>query len=422
MKSDLLVILIAPNVGEQMGGEAIKALQIFREIKRIHPRTIQITHERCRAELSGRLHLPDVHYVNDTFISVLLWKTKLFHMLLDPWFCRRAIRMAEHIAEGPRLVGNSIVIHQSLPNSPVMPRFVSDRHPNVFGPVNGNIYYPPIFRKYESLSASFRRIFHMKAQLINRLLFHGLRRANAVLYAGGARTRNSLVAAGCHEHILFDSVDCGIADSILNRKRIGHSGINLRFVHYGRLVFHKGTSLAIESLTKTTLPVCLDIVGSGPELDRCKELVATLGLEERVKFVDWFTSHQDLINNLSKYRGVVLPSIEDANGIVVQEAMALGLPPICLDWGGPQLLVEDKVSGYLVSPNSMSAITSDIAANLDRLAGDPALAESFSIAAKQRAETWRWSKVARAWFGMYEAIQCAIKQAAAVDVEPTLSI
>jgi glycosyltransferase involved in cell wall biosynthesis len=66
--------------------------------------------------------------------------------------------------------------------------------------------------------------------------------------------------------------------------------------------------------------------------------VNRLGLHGRVKSKDWFPSHQDLMNSLSKYRGVVLPSIEDANGIVAQEAMALGLPAICLDWGGPDLL------------------------------------------------------------------------------------
>src|SRR5216683_3199554 len=79
---NLLVILIAPNVSEQMGGEAIKALQIFREIKKLHPRTIQITHERCRPELTDRLRLTDVYYVSDTWLSVSLWKSKIFRAFI----------------------------------------------------------------------------------------------------------------------------------------------------------------------------------------------------------------------------------------------------------------------------------------------------------------------------------------------------
>jgi hypothetical protein len=82
--NQLLVILIAPNVSEQMGGEAIKALQIFREIKKLHPRTVQITHERCRAELIDRLALPDIYLVNDTSLSIAMWKSKIFRAFLDP--------------------------------------------------------------------------------------------------------------------------------------------------------------------------------------------------------------------------------------------------------------------------------------------------------------------------------------------------
>src|ERR1700730_11611651 len=171
MNPDILVILVAPNVSEQMGGEAIKALQIFREIKKLHPRTIQITHERCKAELSGRLGLENIRYVTDTTLSVGLWKSRVFRAFLDPWFCLKAIRLAEHIAVDQGMTGNSVVIHQTEPNSPVTPRFVSGRHSNVSGPVNGNIYYPKIFRKNESLSASLRRIFHMRLQFVNRMFF-----------------------------------------------------------------------------------------------------------------------------------------------------------------------------------------------------------------------------------------------------------
>jgi glycosyltransferase involved in cell wall biosynthesis len=404
MNRDMLVILIAPNVSEQMGGEAIKALQIFREIKKLNPRTIQITHERCKAELSDRLVLENICYVNDDILSLSLWRSKVFRALLDPWFCIKALRLAERIAAEQGMTGKSVIVHQTEPNSPVMPRFISGRHSNFFGPVNGNIYYPECFRKNESFSTSMRRFFHMKIQFVNRFLFRDLVRADAVLCAGGARTRSSLEAAGCPSDIILDSVDCGVSDEILDKSRIHQTGVNLNFVHYGRLVFHKGTALAIESLAKTVLPICLDIIGRGPELDRCKKLVDQLGLQERVKFIDWFPSHEQLINKLSKYRGVVLPSIEDANGIVVQEAMALGLPTICLNWGGPQLLVQHNLSGYLIEPESKNLIISSMATHLDQLASDAQLAENFSLAAKSRAEEWRWSNVAASWLNMYGAV------------------
>jgi glycosyltransferase involved in cell wall biosynthesis len=400
-----LVILIAPNVSEQMGGEAIKALQIFHEIRKLHPNTIQITHRRCRPELLDRLKTTEVYFVDDTAISLIIWRSRILRPLLDLWFALKAIRLAEQIAHERRLIGNQVIVHQTEPNSPVIPRFVSPHHFNVFGPINGNIYYPKIFRWSETLQTRMRRVLHQPAQFVNRCLFHGKSRVDAVLCAGGSRTRKSLEAAGYPADVIFDSPDCGVKDDILDRQRCQQQGTNLKFVHFGRLVFHKGTVLAIESLTKTNAPICLDIIGRGPELTRCQKLTETLGLSERVRFLNWMPSHNDLIDALSQYRGVVLPTFEDANGIVIQEAMALGLPTICLDWGGPQLLIQNEISGFLIEPISRDHIISSIAARLDQLAIDAAFAERLSISARAHAGQWRWSRIAASWLAMYESLQ-----------------
>ena len=145
----------------------------------------------------------------------------------------------------------------------------------------------------------------------------------------------------------------------------------------------------------------LDIVGTGPELESCKALVQQLGLRDRVKFLGWYTKHSELVDSFERYRGVVLPSIEDANGIVIQESMAIGLPPICLDWGGPQLLIDHEQSGYLIEPRSRDFITTQLALYMDQLGEDGELAEAFSIAARRKADSWRWSEVARSWIDAY---------------------
>jgi glycosyltransferase involved in cell wall biosynthesis len=84
--------------------------------------------------------------------------------------------------------------------------------------------------------------------------------------------------------------------------------------------------------------------------------------------------------------------------------MALGLPPICLDWGGPQLLIEHGVSGFLVPPHNEEAIERGIAAHLDTLAAQPELAERMSQAGRQAAEAWRWPRVIRQWVALYAGL------------------
>lgn len=405
--NDRPIFLVAPNVSEQMGGEAMKALQIFCAFKKLNPNTIQITHERCEAELSGRLKLDDVYYVRDTPLAVFLWRSKIFRRLLDVWFSAKAVKMADRMASSKGEAGRFAVVHQTEPNSPVTVRSLSRVCYNAIGPINGNIYYPELFRRGEGVGASLRRKLHFPLQRLSKILFPRAKRVDLVFAAGGERTVRSLIAAGYSAKIIKTTIDCGIPDDVVDRPKIAHTQQNFHFVHYGRLVYHKGTWLAIESLKQADDRVTLDIIGNGPELERCQRLVRELRLDKRVRFLPWFESHHELLDALRKYRGMVLPTFQDANGIVVQEALAIGLPPICLNWGGPQLLIEHGVSGFLIDPTSAADITAKIAEALDRLSREPELAERMSVAGRARAETWRWSRVAREWTADYASADAA---------------
>jgi len=397
-----LVILIAPNVGEQMGGEAAKALQIFNEYKKVYSNVIQITHERNCSEIK-RLDLEDVFFVKDTLFSKFIYNSVIFKRFINPWFSKKAVHLAEIISKEKGYELNNVVIHQTEPNSPVAPRTYSNKAYNVLGPINGNIYYPKLYRSHETKSAMLRRKLHFPLQSLNRLI-NTYKKVDLIFSAGGERTKKSLLAAGCPEHKIFETIDCGVEDVLLNRERVTHKNVNKKFIHFGRLVFHKGTFLIIKSLAKTSSDVTLDIVGRGPELDGLKELTASLGLNDRVRFLDWYTKREDLFDSLSDYRGVILPSMEDANGLVVQEAMAMGIIPICLDWGGPQLLVDHEKNGYLVYPETEEQITDEISKYMDLISEDYKLAEKMSIDAVSVAEGWRWSKVVNDWLSEYDKL------------------
>jgi glycosyltransferase involved in cell wall biosynthesis len=401
-RSDTLIVLIAPNVSEQLGGEAMKALNIYRAIGQLHPNVIQITHVRNRTELKDRLKIASIHYVPDTIASILIWYSFIFRWALNAWFSYKAIRLAEKLVDTNFPEFEHVIFHQTEPNSALSPRCVSRTYKNVFGPVNGNIYYPQAFRSFESFSVTCRRLLHMPAASLHRLFLKKSKDVDLILCAGGARTQRSLEACGYRPEIITPSLDSGVSDRLLARPRIIHEGINRRVLHFGRLVFHKGTSLLIESLTKTIEPICLDIVGKGPELENCRKLVRALGLTERVRFLDWYVNIDELYASFPQYRALVLPSLEDANGLVVQEAMACGLPPICLDWGGPQLLIQHGVSGFLIEPSCKDEITASIAKHLVALCIDANLAERISKAARQAADEWQWSKVANGWLSQYE--------------------
>ena len=99
--------------------------------------------------------------------------------------------------------------------------------------------------------------------------------------------------------------------------------------------------------------------------------------------------------------GSVLPTLCETNGIVMQEAMMLGLPVIALNWAGPGNLAGDDSALY-VEPKSEEYVVSEIASAMDRLASDDAFANKLAQNARAIAESkFVWPNVSRSWQQAY---------------------
>src|SRR3954449_10813303 len=80
------LILVAPNVAERMGGEAIMALQIYEELVRRGIDVHQVTHGRVRDELALRLPEMQVSYVEDDRLMLFLCRFAPLRFLIEPYF------------------------------------------------------------------------------------------------------------------------------------------------------------------------------------------------------------------------------------------------------------------------------------------------------------------------------------------------
>ena len=400
------MILIAPNVSEQMGGEAIKALHVAIELVKRGVRVHQITHSRVGPELTAKHPDIGVTYIRETSPQSIMWRSVLLRPLLKLTFQWKAARVAAALLRADP----GAVVHYTSPVSPVLPAFQIRGAAVVIGPLNGNIFYPPRFRHRESWTDWFRRVSHNPLQVGHRLLFRGKQTADALLVAGGDRTYRSLRLAGCREEQFVESLDSGILDRLHDLPRARHSGVNLRFVQNGRLVDHKGTDLVIRALARTANRVELTVIGRGPERGKCERLAAELNVADRVTFIEWVDDHSHVATMLQEFRAFVFPSLAEANGIVVQEAMMLGLPVVALDWGGPSLLVTPE-TGILIPATDEPTVVSGLADALDRLATDGDLAERFSIAARDRAvaDGYLWKDLIERWIDVYRRVSRGAK-------------
>ena len=395
-----LIILIAPNVSKQMGGESIKALQIYQSLVARGVRVHQITHARVRDELSRIVPDMNVSFVEEDRTDGILWRTKPIRGLSTPYFMKRAATIAQQLVDAHP----GAIVHYTSPISPVLPLPRIRRARVVVGPLNGNIHHPAAFRGRESRQEILRRVLMSPSQLFHRAFFSGKQSADVLLVAGGERTYESLRIAGCLPKQFRDSLDSGVSDELKTEPIIEQSGINLRFVHNGRLVPYKGTDLAIRAIAAAQEPIELDIIGRGPAFDGLQRLVQDLNLGDRVRFLDWI-NHDEMLGVLRQYRAAVFPSLAEANGIVVQEAMMMGLPVIALNWGGPALLVTPE-TGILIEPLSEEAVIQDLAHAMDQLATDGDRAAEMARAGRRIAleRGFSWADMIENWMALYREL------------------
>ena len=141
----------------------------------------------------------------------------------------------------------------------------------------------------------------------------------------------------------------------------------------GRLASNKGLIALVEAfqaVAQADPTASLVLVGAdggvGPALDR---RVHELGLGSRVRRVGFLADDAELARAYREARVAVLPSDYEAFGLVLLEALAQGTPVVASRVGGIPEIVEDGVSGLLVPPGDVPALSGA----LQRLWADPAL-------------------------------------------------
>jgi glycosyltransferase involved in cell wall biosynthesis len=391
------VFLISERFGHIGGGEAIKAQQ-YADIllARGYPLTV-ITAERSLTELGARIAPEHLVLVPDTAFQKFLWRVPMLRKFLGLYFQIRA-RQAVLAHADPQ---NRPILHYISPVSPVELRFPPAGFHTVMGPLTGNIYYPPGFRDRMSFSNKLRERLHGLAQRLFGRVLGNKRNVDVFLVSGYERTRASLRMAGCRDAQMIDVVDAGVSDRLAALPRVTHEGRNGRFLCAARFVDYKGVDLAIRAVAATPPHITLSVYGDGERKAALTALVSELGLQDRITFHGWI-HNDELISRFAQYRGYIMPSLAEANGIIMQETMMAGLPVVAFRWGGPEKLADDSSALY-IAPSDAETAVREIAAAMIRLADDGAFAEALSRRAREIAEArFTWAAATESWLRAYE--------------------
>ena len=150
----------------------------------------------------------------------------------------------------------------------------------------------------------------------------------------------------------------------------------------------KRIDLVLRGMAHVASPVRLVIVGDGSRRMQLEREAAALRVGHRVTFAGslWGEPVADLYAGAL---GVVYAPFDEDYGYVTLEAFLAAKPVITTtDAGGPLEFVRDGLNGLVCEPTSTA-----LAAAIDRLAADRALAERLGHAGRHVAQTITWDGV-----------------------------
>jgi glycosyltransferase involved in cell wall biosynthesis len=168
--------------------------------------------------------------------------------------------------------------------------------------------------------------------------------------------------------------------------RVPSSGAACSFVFAGTIRRLKGVDLLLDvfaAFEQENVAARLTLIGSAVEPD----LVRRASRMANVTCLPFMPQNR-LLEELARHDCLVLPSRFDAFGMVVAEAMAVGLPALVTDRVGAKCIIEDHPgAGWVVECD-----TAALKAQLLSLIEHRAALEQASTAARAAAQDYSWPR------------------------------
>jgi glycosyltransferase involved in cell wall biosynthesis len=276
--------------------------------------------------------------------------------------------------------------------------------PFIWGPVGGSTHQlpetislnlPPYARRHELARARIQSAFRR----FDPFLSFTRRRASLIL----VYTTEALEALSPSERRRARAVvHIGVTDSEPPHRPVSHAapqpGERLHVLTGGRLVHWKGLDLLVEGFsefaqTRPEVDARLTVTGTGRFRSELEKIAAARGVTEKIVFTGRLGHRDDVFRLMEDADMYALPTLRDGPPVAILEAMAFGLPVLCLDIGATAELVPDH-AGLKIAPDSRGSVIKDIGRNCAWVADNPGAARELGNAARSHVLLHHdWSRI-----------------------------
>lgn len=300
--------------------------------------------------------------------------------------------------------GKFDVVHRLKPQSPTVQSPIARRLgragvPFVIGPLNGGLPWPPQFRSAQHAEREWLAYVRGAYRLLP--YYEATRRAASALIVGSEATLEQLPAQ-------YHSKAVYIPENAVDPERFPARNnwqftTPLHLIFVGRLVPYKGADILVEAavpLLKEGLAQ-ITIVGDGPERPALAALAERLQVTDKVHLLG-NVPHQTVQEHLRQADLLVFPSIREFGGAVILEAMAVGVVPMVVAYGGPAEYVTQG-NGYPIPLGTKAELIARFRRELYAVARSPQQLERRAALGQQYVrDAFTWETKAQQTLKVYE--------------------
>lgn len=283
-------------------------------------------------------------------------------------------------------------------------------HPTVIGNVND--YYaaqlqPLSYYRQHYADALERWLYYFFVHQCERLTLHRLQ----AIIANSEYTRQAIQTAyRLPPQKLFKCFKCIDLD-FHRASKLSYRSTEGLVLFVGGNMQRKGLQVLIKaapSVVKRRPDIKFCVVGRDSNMPRMWNLCRQLGVETHFVFLGWLPN--DKVRNLYLEASVfVMPSLSEAFGVALLEAMASGVPVVAAKVGGIPEFIEHEFNGLLVEPNNPEELSEAIL----RVLEDTDLAYRIGQQGRITAQRFSPEQMLECTYSVYELALGSFSQAVA---------
>ena len=304
---------------------------------------------------------------------------------------------------------NFDIVHYITFGSLLLPNFMSLIPTKfVLGPVGGGENTPLKFIGEFSTKGKVAEIIRhiiQSLQIINPLFLIQCYRSDKIL----ARTKETYeMIPSIFKDKTELMLETGVPEELLNYKmKECKERKEIRFITIGRFIHSKINLLTLKVILefkhKYQIPFKFYIVGDGYERKNLEAFCKKNGLENDVVFTGW-VSREEVFKYLSQSDIYYSTTFKEGGSWAFFEAVAMGLPVVCLKISGPDMIVSDE-GGIKIEPTNPKNVIDKLSHGLYQLSINSQLRQKLSANAKDTLlENLTWEKMMERIESIYDEI------------------